>query len=190
MKAITKCLGCCTVLFAVTAYCYGQTLPDDVSKLLRQNSLTFSIPQGFTFVPAVANGDVKYDLAIRSTTEKLEVRYRIIPLQEYNLSSNTDTSLMYHSMLLTMAMNISNGKLPQTHDFHRTDAHEEFGADAGSMAAVSCDSDFGKGFQKCMINVFHKNSVADVYIFFLFDDVKVLNAALMTDEIYHALRFQ
>jgi hypothetical protein len=178
------------LLFGITTFCHAQEWPPEFSRLLAQNSLVFSLPHGFTQVPVVANRDVQYDFAIESKSEKLEIRYRIIPIGWYKMSANMDASMMYHAMISAMAMNISNGKLPQTHDFPITSVREEFGADAGSMAAVSCDSDFGKGFQKCMINVIHKDKVADAYIFFLFDDVRVLNAALMTDEIYHALRFQ
>jgi len=178
------------LLFAVTTFCDAQELSPEFSKILEQNSLVFSLPQGFTPVPVVDNHDVQYDFAIQSKSEKLEIRYRIIPIGWYKLSANMDTSMIYHAMLSTMALNISKGTLSQTHDFPSTSVREEFGADAGSMTAVSCDSDFGKGFQKCMINVIHKNNIADAYIFFLFDDIRVLNAALMTDKIYHALRFQ
>lgn len=178
------------LLLAVTVCCHGQELPPEFSRILDQNSIAFSLPQGFTSVPVVDNHDVQYDFAIRSKSEKLEIRYRIIPIGWYRISANNGTSMMYRAMLSTMALNISNGVLPQMHDFRTTDVRKEFGADAGSMTAVSCHSEFGKGFQKCMINVFHKNKVADLYVFFLFDDIRMLNAALMTNEIYHALRFQ
>lgn len=180
------------LLVAVTTFCQAQELPPDFSKILDQNSLVFSFPQGFTPVPVVDNHDVQYDFALKSQSEKLEIRYRIIPIGWYKLSADQDTSMTRHAMLLTMSMNISNsnGELPQTHDFRTNDVREEFGADAGSLAAVSSNSDFGKGFQRCVINVFHKNKVADAYVFFLFDDIKVFIAALKTDQIYHALRFR
>ena len=179
-------------LLALTTSCNAQALPLEFSKILNQSSLMFSLPQRFMPVPVVDNHDVQYDFAMRLGSEKLEIRYRVIPIGWYKMSPGQDTSLTYHAMLLTMAMNISNSneESPQTRDFPVSDVKEEFGADAGSATFISCGSDFGKGFQKCMINVFHKNHVADLYIFFLFDDIRVLNSALMTDEIYHAVRFQ
>ena len=41
-----------------------------------------------------------------------------------------------------------------------------------------------------MINLIHKDHVAEVAIFFLFDDVKVLQPLLVEDAVFHALRFK
>jgi hypothetical protein len=190
MKTPTTSLTICVLLLAAVVLGRGQTIPTAFSRLLDANSLRYAIPPGFTSTPVITNRDVEYDCAVRSKTKKLEIRYRIWPLKQSDQAANSDINSIHQAMLLTMALNISNGQQGPTQAYPSNSVREEFGADAGSTTMISCNSDFGKGFQKCLISVIHKDNVADAYVFFLFDDLKVVTQALMTDEIYHALRFR
>ena len=66
----------------------------------------------------------------------------------------------------------------------------EFGADYGFTSLTALDSEFGRGYAYGMVNLIHKNAVADVVTFFLFDDMKVMQSLLFQDGVFHALRFK
>jgi hypothetical protein len=85
---------------------------------------------------------------------------------------------------------VSGGKTAQANHFKHEDVSAEFNADDGLTCAVTLDSEFGQGYQYCMINVVHKDNLGDVYIFILFDDYKVLPSILANDKIFHALKFK
>ena len=55
---------------------------------------------------------------------------------------------------------------------------------------TSLGSEFGRGYAYCMINLIHKDQVADVVIFILVDDPKVLLPLLTQDDVFHALKFR
>jgi hypothetical protein len=180
-------------LLSIAAVCsvQSQTLPKNFQRLLQQASMRYSIPPGFVPTPVIENGDVAYDFAVKSTTRKLEIRYRIRPLEKRtNRNSQGDPGMMFNGMLMTMCLNISNGELVEPKPFPEASVRSEFGADAGSFCAVRTDSEFGEGYEKCSMSAFHKENVADAYVFFLFDDLKILSEALFTDQVYHALRFR
>ncbi len=166
-----------------------QSQPDSFRTLLEKNSMQFAIPGGFRPVPVLQNGDVEYDYAIASENTKLEIRYRIWPIEPEELKPKQRNNL-YLTMLATMALNISNGQEPKVASYPPEDVKREFGADAGATCAVRTDSEFGKGYKFCLISVIHRNDVADAYVFFLCDDPTVAMRASASDAIYHALSFR
>jgi hypothetical protein len=189
MKALSNIAGYCILLLVSSTIGQGQTLPTDFAKVVQANALRFALPPGFSPIPVIENGDVAYDFAVKSATKKLEIRYRIWPLKSSNQPGNVDINSVHQGMLLTMALNIYNGKQGPVQAYPERSVKEEFGADAGATTVISCDSDFGKGYLKCLISVIHKENVADAYVFFLFDDPQVVGEAVMTDKTYRALRF-
>ena len=190
MRSLLRLLTICVLLCGTGIAGRCQTLPPRVSELIRSHSLQFAVPPGFAPTSVMPNDDVVYDFAVKSQTKKLEIRYRIIPIRRTNEAPSIDVNTMYHAMLIAMALNISGGQQPHTQDYPENSVREEFGADAGATTAVRCNSDFGKDYQNCLISAMHKDDVADAYVFFLFDDLQVLQAAITTDNIYHALRFR
>jgi hypothetical protein len=189
MKTLSMLASCFILMLIGNSIGQGQTLPSEFSKLVEANALRFALPPGFSPTPVFVNDDVAYDFAVKSTTKKLEIRYRIWPLKPSSQSSKVDINSVHQAMLLTMALNISNGKQGPVQAYPDQSVKEEFGADAGATTVISCDSDFGKGYLKCLISVIHKENTADAYVFFLFDDPQVVGEAIMTDKTYHALRF-
>lgn len=159
----------------------AQNLPKKFQQLLNETHMRYSIPHGFTTTAIIENGDVAYDFAVKSKTKKLEIRYRIWP---------TKDNSMTNPMLITMALNISNGEAIEPQSYPPSSVKEEFGADNGSTVMVFTNSEFGKGYKACLIFVIHKNNIGDAYVFFLFDDPQILSEAIFTDEIYHALKFK
>ncbi|PYP96695.1 MAG: hypothetical protein DMD34_05015 [Gemmatimonadetes bacterium] len=155
---------------------------ENFAALLLKNSLSFTQPNEFSAVAVVDNPDVRYQFAMRSTVAKAEIRYAIFP------SSNNDE--VAAGFLQTICLNISNGKSCDIRPFPQPAVKAEFGADGGFTSVTALDSKFGKGFTYCMVNLIYKNGVADVAIFFMFDDVKVMPSLVTQERVFHALRFK
>ena len=179
-------------LFIVSLILTGQSNAQDLQKyeeLLNESHMQFSIPPDFMLTPVIKNGDVMYDFAIKSNTQKFEIRYRIWPIEKGSAKDKMNNS-MHNLMLTTMALNISNGQIIEPQQYPKESVKEEFGADAGSTGIVDTHSEFGKDYKACMISVIHKENVADAYIFFLFNDRSDILKALSTSKIFHALKFK
>jgi hypothetical protein len=173
-------------LFTLAISANAQSLPKTFQQLLNKTNMQYSIPPDFTPTPVVDNGDVVYDFAIKSNSTGLEIRYRIWPIDKTLKNPNA----VFEAMLVTMAMNISNGKMIHPQRFPQESVKLEFGADAGSTGLVPTNSEFGKGFKGCMLSVIHKDNVADAYIFYLYNTQDEIMGALSTDNIFHALKFK
>ena len=179
----------CILLLLIGYQVHAQGIPDNFRRLLLQNAMQFTMPPGFVSIPVVENGDVVYDFAIKSTTAKLEIRYRIWPMDKA-MRSDPKRNWIYQTMVETMGLNISNGHVIETRKYPEGDVKAEFGADGGVTGTVRTDSQFGRGYKVCMISAIHKDNVGDAYAFFLCDDPNVLMKALFTDDVYHALKFR
>jgi len=150
--------------------------------LLLRDSLSFSVPKDFASVAVVTNPDVQYQFAMKSKVVKVEIRYAIFPvMQASSLSAN---------WLETICLNLSGGNVCNIQRFPSQAVKSEFRADDGWTSGTSLHSEFGRGYAYCLINLIHKDHVADVVIFFLYDDIKVLQALLVQDAVFHALTFR
>ena len=174
------------MIFIVSLNASAQILPKQFWKLLQENRMFYSIPAGFVQTPVIKNDDVQYDFAIKSKEKKIEIRYKIWPVNRLQRNGNDGSNVM----LMTMALNISNGKMTEPNQFPKESVKEEFGADDGSTTMVPVDSEFGKGYKMCMLNVIHKDYTADAYTFYLFDDPKVLLQTMGNMAVFHALTFK
>jgi len=183
MNAFLKSL---VALIAISIFANAQSLPKPFQQLLDQTNMQFSIPPDFAATPIVQNEDVSYDFAVKSKTTGLEIRYRIWPIDIEQKNPNA----LFEPMLVTMGLNISNGKMIQPHSYPTESVKKEFGADAGSTGLVPCNSEFGKGYKQCMISVIHKDNVADAYVFYLYNNQNDILGALTTEKVYHALKFK
>jgi len=174
------------LLFAFSSFAGAQGLPNNFRQLLNKAKMQFTMPPGFKATPVLDNGDVVYDFAVKSNTSGLEIRYRIWPID----MTVTNPNALFEPMLITMGLNISGGKMVQPQRYPDESVKEEFGADAGCTSAVPVNSDFGKGYTKCMFSAIHKDNVADAYIFYLFDNQDEIMSALTTERVFHALKFK
>ena len=147
--------------------------------LLPKYSLSFALPNDFVPVAVVANPDVRYQFAMKSKVVKAEIRYAIFPVMP-------STSLW----LETICLNLSGGKECDVRRFPTQAVKTEFGADDGWTSVTSLQSEFGRGYAYCMTNLIHKDHVADVAIFILFDDMKVVQSLLFQDAVFHVLKFK
>jgi hypothetical protein len=133
-------------------------------------------------VAVVTNPDVQYQFAMRSKVVKAEIRYAIFPVMQSPSLSAT--------WLETICLNLSGGNICNIGRFPSQAVKTEFGADDGWTSVTPLHSEFGKGYAHCMITLIHKDRVADVAIFFLFDDVTVLQPLVVEDAVFHALKFK
>ncbi len=145
--------------------------------------MSFVFPRGFTAVPVVANGDVAYDYAVRSLTRKLEIRYRVIPAQEKG------QPIPLELMVITMGLNISHGKRITPAEYAAADVRAEFHADTGWTGVVTLDSDFGKGYQWCLMSAIEKLGRGRAFVFFLYDNPDDLTEVFGTNDAFHSLTF-
>ncbi len=150
--------------------------------LLLKDSLSFTLPTEFAAVPVIDNPDVRYQFAMRSSAVKAEIRYSIFPASPSEQYAAT--------WLQTIYLNLSKGKRCNIQPFPPAAVKAEFGADYGFTSLTALDSEFGRGYAYGMVNLIHKNAVADVVTFFLFDDMKVMQSLLFQDAVFHALRFK
>ena len=174
------------VLLMINIFASAQPLPKTFQQLLNQTNMQFSFPPDFISIPIIQNGNVVYDFAIKSKTSSLEIRYRVWPVDKKQKNPNT----LFGPMLVTMGLNISNGKVMKPHPYPTESVKKEFGADAGSTGITTIDSDFGKGYKQCMISVIHKDDVADAYVFYLYNTQDELMGAITAEKVYHALKFK
>ena len=169
---------------------------ENFAALLLKNSLSFTQPNEFSAVAVVDNPDVRYQFAMRSTVAKAEIRYAIFPSSNNDEVAGAKVALarvlddVAAGFLQTICLNISNGKSCDIRPFPQPAVKAEFGADGGFTSVTALDSKFGKGFTYCMVNLIYKNGVADVAIFFMFDDVKVMPSLVTQERVFHALRFK
>jgi hypothetical protein len=150
--------------------------------LLLRDSLSFSVPKDFTPVAVVTNPDVRYQFAMKSKLVKAEIRYAIFP----PIQSGSPAA----SWLETICLNLSGGTVCNIQRFPPQAVRTEFGANDGWTSVTPLHSEFGKGYAYCLINLIHKDHVADVVTFFLYDDIKVLQTLLVQDAVFHALKFR
>jgi hypothetical protein len=174
----------CALIAALAAELVGGSAwsQESFASLLLEDSLSFTLPKGFSPVPVVSNGDVHYQYAMKAPAVKAEIRYAIFP--------SSPNEQFAASFLETICLNLSGGKTCDFRPFPRPAVKREFGADGGLTSITKLDSEFGKGYASCMVNLIHKNGVADVYILILFDDVNVLQSLVLQDPVFHALRFK
>ena len=177
------------ILFFGLSECRCQTLPAGFQQLLNRTSMSFAVPPGFSAIPVVPNDDVAYDYALRSQTMKLEMRYRILPVEPASTSDARRKSQL-EPMLLAVALNISGGQEPNATYYPKDAVKSEFGADAGATCAVKVSSEFGRGYALCLISAIHRDGIADAYVFYLCDDLSIAKRVLATGSIFHALRFK
>lgn len=172
-------------ILAVTIITINLKAQESFSELLVKCSLSFSFPNSCVPLSVKQNPDVYYHFAMKLKTQNIEIRYTIVPFDKMQRRND-----LYEPYLQTICLNITDGKMAKVEHFKYEDVSKEFNADDGLTCMVYLNSEFGQGYHYCTINVLHKTNLADVYIFFLFDDYKELFPILLNDRIFHALKFK
>jgi hypothetical protein len=196
MRKLLALLFGLTLLFS----CEEQELPMQFMQLLNRSKMIFTGPDKYKRIDSIKNDKMNSDLAYMNPNEKLEIRYTIQPmdikLKEYkeHLSKQDSGEYILHpnryfqSAFKATLLYISDGAAPEYSIFSPSAIKSEFNADWGATALVNVGKEFEMGFKYCYIVFIHKDNLSDAYIFFLADDIKLINRE-MTKYI-HNLKFR
>src|SRR5947199_382205 len=124
--------------------------------LLAKDSLSFSLPKGFAAVAVVANPDVQYQFAMKSSVVKAEIRYAIFPS-----SNNPHFSEKFRQ---TICLNVTAGMACHIRTCPQPSVRTEFGTNGGFTSMTFLESQFRKGYKSFIANLIHKNDVGDVVL--------------------------
>lgn len=163
--------------------------PTALERSLATARLTWKMPDGFVSVSARENRAMKYDIAIKAKTVKLEARYAIrIPGPESKHENVTEVSgtALLEGLIMATILNISAGNDAPITWFDPKAANAEFGTPVGATAAFAPLADGWQGYKRCMMVGIQKDGAA-AYAFFLFDDLAAVDPELR--KAFHALRF-
>lgn len=124
----------------------------------------------------------KIDHLIYSKEEGIEIRYRIIPYQEDN-----PTTQVPHVEFMRVISSIAPNEddTPVTvHTIPESDLRKQFNADWGSIAYFQPKPQFA-AYKHCRLVSLYGDQRGTIHIFFLFDEP----SAILDDRLY-AMRFQ
>jgi hypothetical protein len=195
MRKLLPLLFGLTLLFS----CSEQELPLQFMQLLSRSKMIFTGPDQYKRIDSIQNNKMNWDLAYINPNEKLEIRYTIQPmdnkLKEYkeHLSKQDSGENIIHpnkyylSAFKATLLNISDGAAPEYSIFSPSAIKSEFNADWGATALVNVGKGFEMGYKYCYIVFIHKDNLSDAYIFFLADDVKLINREM--SKYIHNLKF-
>lgn len=162
-------------------------------KILKEHNLIFDMPDGYSETKVKSNIDLGYLYAIKHNSAKLEIRYTLFSIKtviEKNKTSGgvtTDPNRAYPVMVSTHQLNLSGGNEYQVTRFAPEDVQGEFLADDGGTTYFPLDSEFGEGYENCVMVFLHRQNIADAYILYLFDDPEVYQSN--AENAFYALTF-
>ena len=178
----------------------SDNLPKKFTDLLHRANMSFQKPTGLEETQIIENRQINYEFAIKYPKNKFEVRYAIRPLdnlifdydeKEKNKKQgdiNIHPNKLYSSLLQTITLNISGGRLSKVTIFDKEIVKKEFNADWGATTFVEVGKEFGQNYKYCMIVAIHKDNFADAYFFYL-SDTKERFDELM-NPAFHSLKFK
>jgi hypothetical protein len=173
----------------------GQKKPKENSfeYLLQKCKLEFTIPEEFKIIKPKKNSDISYQFAIKDKNENYEIRYFIIPFDQFykDSANKIDPNRNSNIFLTTTVLNASGydaEHIPEINTFPAEYVQNEFNADWGAVSLFAPKSDFGKGYKYCVVNSIRKDSVCQVFFIDLFDDFRSQFA--IYNEHFYTIKFK
>lgn len=160
------------------------TYPDEVLSKLNQMSLDIVMPteSDYRDVFVIKNSVVRYDFAIKSRQEKLEIRYIFRPLDTNDpLISLPD--IHFIKMLTHLATNREEALPMVIHEVAPSDLKNAFQADWGRFAFFQPKGEFA-AWQHAKLLSLYRAEKGMVYVLFLFN-----KASANLDRRFHAVQF-
>lgn len=174
----------------------GQNL-EEFNLLLNECGMTATIPEGFIESEIIENNDMNYEYSVKYPNKNFELRYSIRPISYKNYtneevkreleSQKGFRNSSYKLIFKTIILNITGGVEYEINEFDHHSVKKEFSADWGGTTFVELNSDFGKGYQYCMIVGIHKKDTADAYFFYLANSK--VNFSEYMKPLFHSLHF-
>ena len=168
MKYILSCL-CLVLGLYINTSAQKIDLSEGFNQLLIDAQMEFVYPleAGYKDIPVYRNGFQRYDYAIRSRKEKLEIRYIIVPYEEHN--PKTHFPQVGSMRMLTNLASNNQDLLVTGLDIEAEQLKEEFNADWGKVFFFQPKAGFSRKLH-CKMLALHKEGKGTAYVFFLFDD--------------------
>lgn len=155
-----------------------QSMPVAFGRELESAGLSFSLPQGFSFVEPRQNNQLSYDCAIAPSSADLEIRYHIVPLRrrsmpsDYTAVASVDLNQLCVPNMLAMIHNIGSKTIVEPNPLPRDAVSSEFGADWGAVCRLTlAPSEFANPYSECMLLALHRRDMADAYVLFMSKDM-------------------
>jgi hypothetical protein len=189
---------------------------DELPSLLERANLILVLPKDYSMVPIIQNSQVKYDIAYRlanSIEVRCSIRPYDSQLVRYNAYLErkakgikpvhpekgeydefmADPSGMYKAMFTSIIYNISaksdtsmNTIMKTTKEYKTEDIQYDFNADYGAFTNCDLDKEFGQNYKKCFTYMIHKEKLAMVVFFLLYEDENQMKEFLTNKELVTA----
>lgn len=158
----------------------GDDIPEEFQKLLDKAQLEFNKPDGFKLNKVSENPLMIYDVAYKHSKNDVEVRYLI--KNPDNISDKHNAAVCESSFV-----SIVNKFTKKVKDGMPLDA-KKLKADWGLAVEVETTDDFGENYKYCAVIGISKFKTADVYIYMLYNDNKVL--AYEFEKLIFSMKFK
>jgi hypothetical protein len=145
--------------------------------LLKELHADFKMPEGFQETIVNKKLPVFYQYAIKDIASGFEVRYFLKPynriLKDYNVKEFDPRDHTYSLFLTTISNSaLESSIIPKIDVFEKEDVKKDFNADWGATTAYKPNIVFGGQANFSAALVIKKDNVGEIYVFWLFTDVK------------------
>ncbi|WP_061256970.1 hypothetical protein [Leptospira interrogans] len=179
-------------------------LTENFKRVLRETNILIRQIVPPKFNPVSVNPEVpfRYDYALKSEQDGIEIRYTIHSIPAYleafaELKKSNPHAILvppkktdYIDQFFVNLHNLAGGmeNVFSTKAFPTKAVKDEFGADWSSISFLGLNPDY-KDYQYCELVVLHKDNVADVYIMYLSKDRDKLVKFVKETYLFYNLRF-
>ncbi len=187
------------LLLAISCVLVVSAEPSETSeaafqKLLDEAGLTLTNPEGYVVLPPRQNALLDYEHAVRSTDNKLEIRFAVRPLQQVQIDyddphgSVPDPNHIFPLIFESLAISLAGGGHTPIREYPQQMAQEVFNADWAAAAVFDVSKEFETGYSQGLLLAIHKSQISDAYSVFLFNDYAAVKPFI--DSNLAALRFK
>ncbi len=145
-------------------------------QLLNEAGLVLNSANNLNIVKPQANSIQPYEYALRSSDAALEIRYAIRPLARVKIeyedphNSAPNPNHIFPLLFDTMLENLSKEGNTPKREYSPEQARNIFNADWANAAAFDVVPEFSKKYKQGLLVAMHKNTKADAYVIFLYND--------------------
>jgi len=155
---------------------------------LEQKQIALNLPKNFKEVPVKDNPDVNYQYALKHDSLDFEIRFLVADINEALDLPNDKRSLSLFTSIVLNASGEALPNIPKIQELGQGVANMEYNADWVANSSFYAKSTFSKGFDINSVIALRKNDVAEVYVFFLFNDRE--KGAALVSKLATCLKFK
>ncbi|ONF92608.1 hypothetical protein [Leptospira santarosai] len=164
--------------------------------------IVYKPPAGFVETGIDEAVPFKYDYALKSLTDDIEIRYVIRPFiyykREYEalkkqpgvvLVPLSDTDYLNDLLVIVMNLSGSPDNIKTVKNFPSEAVKMEFKADWGNSTFLVLNPSYDKKYKFCTIVTLHRKNRGDAYILYLGNDVRKMTEYLMNAPLFYNLQY-